>query len=243
MRKLSWFFVIAFHTEMLWCIMCRSTAAWLECTILCGRTELVYAVYLTLPFLWKWLGLARETRTDTTRKGIKMVHWVGHGLPCVYLLSTRCYMTSPNLTSSPMQVLSKWDGLARLWLSKLWRSRLQGSINTSCLVLRTGQCYVHPHDTTFCLPDVTWHHYTWQGFQCFLCCAHRKCSNTGGSSYCSFKASCKIVFERVVWDYACASEIQIVLVSVAYVLYSWCCPGWLPVPPVSRCKQVHTVKI
>ena len=38
--------------------------------------------------------------------------------------------------------------------------------------------------------------------------------------YCGFTESCKIVFERVVRDCACASEIQIVLVSVAYVLYS-----------------------
>ena len=55
----------------------------------------------------------------------------------------------------------------------------------------------------------------------------------------------KIVFERVVRNCACASEIQNVsIVSVAYVLlYLWCCPGWLLVPRVSRCRPALIVKI
>ena len=53
-----------------------------------------------------------------------------------------------------------------------------------------------------------------------------------------------IVFERVVRNCACASEIQNVsIVSVAYVLYLWCCPGWLLVPRVSRCGPALIVKI
>ena len=47
-----------------------------------------------------------------------------------------------------------------LRLSQLWSShRLQGSINTICLVLRTDQCKLPLHETTFCLP--VWC-YTWQ---------------------------------------------------------------------------------
>ena len=53
--------------------------------------------------------------------------------------------------------------------SKLWKPQhLQCSIKRSCLVVGTRLWQVPPHETTFCLPDVTWHHYTWQHLPCFL---------------------------------------------------------------------------
>ena len=138
--------------------MWQSTAAWLYN----AAYMVLYTVHQTLPFCCRG-GSGSQDYSGTS------------------LLKTTILVLSSEVSLFQGEINLCWDSVkcadylsvlisgvsfkrgSTECLFKLRRPQhLQESITTSCLAIRTSQCQVPPHETTY-LPGGTWDHYTLSG--------------------------------------------------------------------------------
>ena len=73
-------------------------------------------------------------RTDITTKGLRFVYRVGHGLWCVFLLSTWCYMAHHTWWNLPSHLAPYLHTSNQILEVRKWSHRNHGSISWFCRV-------------------------------------------------------------------------------------------------------------